>query len=255
VKITSFVVNGTLKNITRLLCRIDSGQLVNVPSTGPLILVSNHINFLEVPLIYTHLLPRPVTGYAKSETWDNPIMARLFNLWEAIPLHRGEADLAAIRSGLNALESGKILVVTPEGTRSGHGRMSIGRPGVALLALQSQAPLLPLVYYGGEKFRQSISRIHRTDFHISVGNPFYVDDRNLQVNRVLRQKITDEIMYQLAALLPPYYRGYYADLSKATDDFLNFPAGSTNNLSRVERNSRARGGDVSNTLTPNISLS
>ena len=252
LKISAFVVNGALKNITRLLCRIDSRQLVRVPQTGPLILVSNHINFLEVPLLYTHLLPRPITGYAKSETWDNPLMAYLFNLWEAIPMHRGEADMAAIRSGLNALKLGKILVVAPEGTRSGHGRMGVGHPGIALLALQSHAPLLPLVYYGGEKFRQSISRIQRTDFQIAVGNPFFVDNRGNQVNRLLRRKITDEIMFQLAALLPPYYRGHYADLSNASEDYLDFPPGSESNLRNAEKYSNAGGIILSSTLNPDI---
>lgn len=251
MKIMAIVVNGALKNLTRLLCRIDAKQLARVPQTGPLILVSNHINFLEVPLIYTHLLPRPITGFAKSETWDNPLMAYLFDLWEAIPLHRGEADMAAIRSGLEALEAGKILAVTPEGTRSGHGRMGVGHPGISLLALQSHAPLLPLVYYGGERFRQSIFRVQRTDFHISVGNPFYVNNRDSKVSRLLRRRITDEIMYQLAALLPPYYRGHYADLSNASENFLDFPSDSESNLHYAERFPGAEGITIPNALNPN----
>lgn len=230
----AYVVNGSLKNLTRLLCKIDSKQIIRVPNSGPLILVSNHINFLEVPLVYTHLLPRPITGFAKSETWDNLIMAMLFDLWEAIPMHRGEPDLTAIRSGLAALEAGKILVIAPEGTRSGHGRMGIGQQGISLLALQSHAPILPLGYYGGENFRQSISRFKRTDFHIVVGNPFFVETQSAHLKRVIRQKITDEIMYQLAGLLPSYYRGYYANLNEATEDYLRFPPGSKSNINRAD---------------------
>lgn len=252
MKIAAIVVNGALKNLTRLLCRIDARQLERVPQTGPLILVSNHINFLEVPLVYTHLLPRPITGFAKSETWDNPLMAYLFDLWEAIPLHRGEADMAAIRRGLDVLKAGKILAVTPEGTRSGHGRMGIGHPGIALLALQSHAPLMPLVYYGGERFRQSISRIQRTEFYISVGNQFYVNSRDCKMSRVLRQKITDEIMYQLAALLPPYYRGHYADLTKASEYFLDFTSDSESNLHYAERFPGADETVITNTLNPEV---
>ena len=91
------VVTSSIKGLIRLLCRVDDTQLARVPDQGPLIVVANHINFLEVPLLFTHLLPRPVTGFAKAENLDNPILGPLlFNLWGAIPLNRGEADMAAL---------------------------------------------------------------------------------------------------------------------------------------------------------------
>ena len=222
MKLALRVVNTSLKRLTRLLCRVDDAHLARVPATGPLILVANHINFLEVPLIYTHLMPRPVTGFAKAETWDNPAMAMLFDLWQAIPLRRGEADLEAVRQALSVLQSGGILAVAPEGTRSGHGRLGRGNPGVVLLAQMSGAPLLPLVYYGGESFKENIKRLRRTEFHIVVGQPFTIHTEGVSVNRQVRQQIADEIMYQLAALLPPPYRGHYSDLNAATQTYLRF---------------------------------
>jgi len=225
---STWFVNTTLKRVTRMLCRVDDGQLARIPAAGPLILVSNHINFIEVPLVYTHLLPRPVTGFAKAETWDNPAMAYLFNLWKAIPLRRGEADLAGLRLGLRALEAGQILAVAPEGTRSGDGRLKRGYPGIVMLALLSGAPVLPLAYYGSERFRSNLSRLRRTDFHMVVGEQFTLLPQTARVSAQIRQKIADEIMYQLAALLPPAYRGEYADLSQASRDYLVFrnqPAG------------------------------
>lgn len=216
------VLNATIKRLTRVLCRIDEAQLARVPREGPLILVCNHINFLEVPLLYTHLQPRPVTGFAKAETWDNPAMALLFDLWQAIPIRRGEADVSAMHRALDALGEGKILAITPEGTRSGHGRLGRGHPGIVMIALQSGAPLLPIVYYGNERFRHNIKRLQRTDFRIIVGNPFVLDSRGVRVTRQVRQQMADEIMYQLAALLPPAYRGYYAELGRAKQTYLKF---------------------------------
>lgn len=207
-----------------MLCRVDDDQLARIPATGPLILVSNHINFIEVPLVYTHLLPRPVTGFAKAETWDNPAMAYLFNLWKAIPLRRGEADLGGLRLGLRALEAGQILAVAPEGTRSGDGRLKRGYPGIVMLALLSAAPILPLAYYGSERFRSNLTRLRRTDFHIVVGEQFTLLPQVQRVSTQVRQKIADEIMYQLAALLPPAYRGEYTDLSQASQEYLVFQA-------------------------------
>lgn len=222
MSLTFKLVNGVLKRVLRIICRIDAAALASVPDRGPLILVANHINFLEVPIVFTHLQPRPVTGFVKSENWDKPATRFLFSLWNGIPIRRGEADLGALRSGLDALEAGKILAISPEGTRSGHGRLQASHPGVVLMALHSGAPLLPLVYYGSENYRQAFSHLRRVDFHIAVGRPFHLDAHGERVTRAVRQQMLDEIMYQLAALLPPDYRGIYTDLDAATQKYLVF---------------------------------
>ncbi len=206
---------------TRLLCRIERQPLQKVPKRGPLILVTNHIGSLEVPLLFVHLQPRPLTGFAKIETWDNAFMGWLFDLWGAIPIRRGEADMDALRKGFAALEQGRILAISPEGTRSRHGRLLRAHPGVVTIALRSGAPILPIAHWGGENFNSNLKRLKRTDFHSAVGKPF-----RLQVNEKLthemRQQIADEIMYQIAALMPEAYRGEYAEMSKATKKFLKF---------------------------------
>jgi 1-acyl-sn-glycerol-3-phosphate acyltransferase len=231
--LTQRVVTSTIKGLLRFLCRVDDAQLAQVPDRGPLILVANHVNFLEVPLIYTHLRPRPLTGFAKVEAWKNPFIGALFNMGGAIPLYRGEADVSAFRQALRALEAGHILALAPEGTRSGHGRLQRGRAGVVLLALHSSAPLLPLVYYGGELFWRNLPRLRRTDFHIVVGQPFHLDAGGVRVTRQVRQQMIDEVMYQMATLLPPAYRGVYSDLAAATETYLRFPPGAESNLRRA----------------------
>jgi len=220
---TERMLNATFKGLTALLCRVDADQLKRVPTRGPLILVANHVNFLEVPLIYTRMQPAsPVTAFAKAETWDNPIMGRLFDFYGAIPIRRGEADLTAIKRGLVALKQGHIVAVTPEGTRSNHGCLLPGHPGVVTLALLSKTPLLPIVHYGHESYKQDFSRLRRLDFHVAVGRTFLLDSHGEKVTSDIRQRMTDEIMYQLAALLPSQYRGAYADLDQATQRYLHF---------------------------------
>jgi 1-acyl-sn-glycerol-3-phosphate acyltransferase len=169
------------------------------------------------------LQPRPITGFAKSETWHNPVMGYLFDLWGAIPLRRGEADIDAIKKALDALNAGKIITIAPEGTRSGHGRLQQAYPGVVIMALRSGAPILPVVYYGGERFKDNFRHLRRTDFHIGVGHPFFLDAGGVKVDRRIRMQMLDEIMYQLASLMPEYYRGVYTDLSLATQAYLRFP--------------------------------
>jgi 1-acyl-sn-glycerol-3-phosphate acyltransferase len=226
----NWLVTSTIKGLLRVVCRVDDAQLAKVPDRGPLIYVANHVSFLEVPLIQTHLVPRPTIGFAKAEAWENPILRFLAGLWKPIPLRRGEVDMSALRQALQALEAGHIFGLAPEGTRSGDGRLQRGKPGVILLALRSGAPVMPLVHYGGELFWRNLARLRRTDFCIAVGDPFYVDAGGIRVTREVRQQMTDEIMYQMAALLPPPYRGVYANLDEATETYLRFPAGSKSNL-------------------------
>jgi 1-acyl-sn-glycerol-3-phosphate acyltransferase len=215
------LVVASLKGITRLLCRIDAAQLQRVPERGPLILVTNHVNILEIPIIFTQLQPRPVTGLVLATRWDNPALRWLLEVCGAIPLRRGEGDVTAMRRATEALAAGYILAISPEGTRSGHGRLQQGHPGAVLLALRSGAPLLPVVYYGSEAYKQRLRRLQRTDFHIRVGRPFHLDAGAIRTTRHVRRQMIDEVMYQLAALLPPSYRGVYQDLNAATETYLN----------------------------------
>ncbi len=216
------VVNAVIKGLVTMACRVDAQYLGRVPKRGPLILITNHINFLEVPLMYTYLQPRPLVGFAKAETWDSPFLGPLFDVWGSIPVRRGEADTTAIRRSLTVLKEGSILAISPEGTRSGHGRLQKGRAGVVLIALQSGAPILPIVHHGGEAYRHNLARLRRTDFYISVGEPFVLNTRGEKVNAGIRQQMVDEMMYQIAALLPPAYRGEYADLSAPPQKYLDF---------------------------------
>jgi len=216
------LVVGTFKVITSLICRIDDAELEKVPRHGPLIIYTNHVNILEIPIFYTHLQPRRTHVMALAERWENPFFHWLLDVAEAIPLHRGEADVAAIHQGLRVLKKGEILIIAPEGTRSHDGKLQSAHPGVVLLALHSRAPLMPVAFYGAEKYRENLPRLKRTDFHLRVGKTFRLNDRGEKVTRQVRGKILDEMMYQLAAILPPEYRGRYADQSAASTKYLVF---------------------------------
>jgi len=209
VSLASRLVNLAESGLVALLCRVDDAEIAKVPAVGPLILVTNHVGFLEIPVLHSRLRPRRVVGLAKAESWRNPLLGWLFDLWGAIPVKRGEPDLAALRKCLDFLRDGGILVVAPEGTRSGHGRLQRGHSGVVTLALRSGAPILPLAFCGGEALKRNAKRFRRTPFHIMVGEPFHLSVEG-RVTQAVRQDLTDNIMYKLAALLPPAYRGQYA---------------------------------------------
>lgn len=205
-----------------VLCRVDAEQLSKIPPFGPLIIVTNHINFLEAPIIYTYAQPRPMRGFAKIETWDSPFLGPLFTSWDAIPVRRGEADMRAVRQAITALKQNHILCIAPEGTRSGDGQLQKGYAGVATMALLSGAPLLPVVHFGAEAYRQNLRRLRRTDFRIRVGQPFVLETGGTKATHTMREDMATEIMYQMATLLPPSYRGQYADLTQASQKYIRF---------------------------------
>jgi len=203
------------------MCSIDAPNLDKIPRKGPLIVYSNHTGQIEVPLLYSHLQPRLVTGIAKVETWNGWFLRWVFNLWGAIPIRRGEVDIEAMRKSLEALENEYILAIAPEGTRNKTGKLIRAHPGVITLALRSGAPLLPVAHWGGENFLANLKRLKRTDFHIRVGEPFKLNPGADRVSRDVRQQMVDEMMYRLAALMPDDYRGAYADLETATEKYLS----------------------------------
>ena len=209
--------------LTGLMFRVDAAQLAKVPGGGPLIIVTNHVHIPEIPTLYVRLLPRKVYGMAQAEK----VLAR--NLWGAIlrwidtiPVWRGEADLNALRTGIRRLTEGNIILLDPEGTRSHDGRLQKGQPGAILMALHSGAPILPVVHFGSENYRENLKRLRRTDMHYVVGKPFRVEAGGERVTSAVRQQMIDEVMFQMAGILPPQYRGAYADLNTASHKYLVF---------------------------------
>jgi 1-acyl-sn-glycerol-3-phosphate acyltransferase len=207
-------VTRLIKAIIDILCRIDSADIVKLPPTGPFILAANHVNFLESVIFFTYAAPRPITGIAKVETWDSPILGPLFSLWGAIPIKRGEADRAAYDACMLALQENKILAILPEGTRSGNGLLQKGQPGIVLLAARSGLPILPAVIWGQENFWHNLRHLKRTELFIRVGEPFKLRTEEMSFDRETRQRMADEVMLHLAELLPEEYHGEYTGVSK-----------------------------------------
>jgi len=218
--LASQIINPPIKAILSTFLNVDASDVSRIPMEGPLILATNHINSLDAPVGFSHLHPRPMTAFVKVETWDNLFMKFLFDAWDAIPIKRGEVDFEAFRLAEEALKKKKILIVAPEGTRSRHGRLNKGYPGIVLLAIRTGVPILPVVFYGNEKLKFKLAR--RTPMVIKVGEPFKVNTKDAPLTREVRTQITDEIMYEIARLLPEENRGVYADLSQDKREFLSF---------------------------------
>ena len=216
----NWFINFLIRVYTRITCRIDAPDLHKFPMHGPLIAIANHTGQIEVPLIFAHLQPRKLSGWAKAESWDNKFLNWVFGVWGIIPVRRGEADMHALKEALRALQKGLIFGIAPEGTRNYNGILRRALPGTVIIALHSGAPIIPIAHWGGEVYLKNLKRFKRTDFHIRIGEPFRIDVEGVKVTGEMRQQIVDEMMYELAKLLPEEYRGEYSDMSRATSQYL-----------------------------------
>jgi len=215
------IVNGTLRMVIHVLCRVDRRELDAIPMEGPAILVTNHSTNLEGPIYYVLLDPRRKTALGKRELWGNWVTRFFMQLWGVIPLHRGGPDRRALRKAREALERGELLGIAPEGTRSRSGTLQRGRPGAALLATSAEVPIVPMVQWGVQDLLKNLRRLRRTTLHFRVGTPFFLRvPAGGDPSRDDLRKMADEIMYQLAILLPESLRGYYRDLTRMTRDYI-----------------------------------
>jgi 1-acyl-sn-glycerol-3-phosphate acyltransferase len=201
----------------RFLAKIDSVQgAENVPEKGPGILIYNHIAFVD-PVAVMAAVKRNVVPMAKAEAVNLPFFGIFTRMWGAIFVRRGEADREALEQALAVLESGELLLVAPEGTRS--PALIEARDGVAYLAARTGAPVIPVAVDGTEGFPSlSPKRWSLPGARIRFGKPFRFRVPSGRIPRDWLRKMTREAMYQLAALLPPARRGFYDDLSLATSE-------------------------------------
>lgn len=198
--------------------------LEQVPSEGPLLVVSNHLHNAD-PLLVAVAIPRPLHYMAKKELFAVPVLRRLITYFGAFPVDRGKADRNAIRLAEARLADGFAVGMFPEGTRSATWTMQPAHPGVALLALRSGAPVLPVAVTGSERLPGNTTKGRRRDsrmwarrhaVRVVIGTPFFVP-RERDGRKVTAEAATALIMGQVAALLPPEYRGVYGDETDAQD--------------------------------------
>ncbi|MGC5051861.1 lysophospholipid acyltransferase family protein [Micromonospora sp. DT48] len=209
--------------LLRLIFRPQVEGLHHVPATGPVILASNHLSFSDS--IFTPLIvPRKVTFVAKAEYFTGKgikgwLTKMFFTGTGTIPVDRsgGQAARAALDTQLTVLRAGGIAGIYPEGTRSPDGRLYRGKTGVARLALESGAPVVPVVMLNLDEIQppgQLIPKLARV--RIRFGPPLdFSRYAGLAGDRFVERAVTDEIMYELMELSGREYVDVYAQKLKA----------------------------------------
>ncbi|HFD39061.1 MAG TPA: 1-acyl-sn-glycerol-3-phosphate acyltransferase [Anaerolineae bacterium] len=209
--------------LIRLLARLEVEGLEHVPDRGPYLLVSNHLHWLDPPVLGV-VLPHRSYVFA-AEKWEHHwLIGPLMRSFNAIFVRRGEVDRKALRQALTVLKAGGVLGLAPEGTRSKTGGLQQGRHGASYMAYRAGVPLLPAVVYGQEKVFPSLRRLRRATVRVVFGPPFEPPPIEGKAGAEEIHALTQETMYRLAALLPPEYRGVYGDVTEKRPDLCVYTA-------------------------------
>lgn len=193
----------------------------NVPPSGPGIFLINHIAFVD-PLVVLHVMPRNVVPLAKVEVYRYPIVGIFPRIWGVIPVRREEVDRRAVQRALEVLRAGETILVAPEGTRN--PRLQRGKEGMAYLASRSGAPIIPVAIEGTPGFPalRFTARWRQPGAQVTIGRPFRYRAELRSAGREQLRAMADEAMYVLAAMLPEERRGFYADLSRASRETIEW---------------------------------
>src|SRR5207253_1004809 len=133
---------------------------------------------------------------------------------------RGEADLQAVKHAFQLLRAGHVVLMAPEGTRAKVGGLQHAHEGAGLIASRAGVPILPVALWGGSDLTSNVKKLWRTTIHVRIHEPVVVRTQEKKFARDERSTITDEIMYSLATMLPPEYRGVYSNVQEFAPKYL-----------------------------------
>lgn len=149
-----------------LVFRVKVINKENFPKDGPVIVSINHTSYWDVPLVAA-FMPRKLHYMAKRDLFKIPVLGSFMKWVGAFPVSRGKGDIGAIKTALDVLSQDKVVAIFPEGRRVLKGMTHSAKPGIALIAEKSGAPILPVAIGGKYRLFAKIP--------ITVGEPIYVD--------------------------------------------------------------------------------
>lgn len=192
-----FVVGGALGPLTRWEIR----GTERAPRSGGLIVASNHISFWDPPLIGC-AFPRELHFLAKDELFRTPGLGFVISKLNAIPIRRGVADLSGLSRALEVLKNNQVLLMFPEGSRMQDGELHPARPGVGMMAVQANVPILPCYISGSNRPRRWLAgaRVRIWFGPLRVWQDLVTPESDLEPGRLLYQQVGDAVMREIAVL-------------------------------------------------------
>jgi 1-acyl-sn-glycerol-3-phosphate acyltransferase len=185
----------------------------HIPKKGPYLVAINHLSIIEPPFAVA-FWPTSLESAGAVEIWSKPFQGQLAKLYGGIQVHRGEYDRELIEQVLAALRAGRPLMLAPEGGRSHAPGLRRGKPGVAYILNKMNILVIPVGIVGStDDFLDKALHAKRPRLEMHIGEPLLfppITAKGVEKHRLL-QRNTDQIMLAIAGLLPPDYRGVYAN--------------------------------------------
>ena len=174
----------------------------HIPSTGGVIVAANHISFWDPPLVGTAAV-RELHFLAKEELFRTPVLGPLIRSFNAIPIRRGVADLSGLTKAMDVLRAGRALIMFPEGTRARDGELRVARPGVGMLAVATDARVVPACIWGSNQPAKWLFRLGKV--RVWFGPPrtwreLAGPDAGLEPGRALYESVSAGVMREIATL-------------------------------------------------------
>lgn len=212
IRISRVLLRTSFRGIFHLISRVKITGLENVPPKGAYLIATNHVSLYEAPFVLAFWPVAPEAAGA-ADIWNRRGQASLASLYGGIPVHRGRYDRRLIDTMLAVLQSGRPLLIAPEGERSHKPGMRRALPGIAYMLEKITVPVVPVGIVGTtDDFLEKALHAQRPELQMRIGPAFHlepVEGKGVE-RRVERQDRVDLIMAHIAALLPLEYRGVYA---------------------------------------------
>ena len=205
------------RTIARSFTRVRiEGALDEIPSSGPVILAANHISNADPVILgawLTKSLGRRIHWLGKKELFEWPVIGWVARNGGIHPVDRAAADVDAFRTAQRVLVEGQVLMIFPEGTRSPTGELQPPKDGLAMLALRTDAPIVPIGISNTDRVWPKGQLLPRPGGHATmrIGRPFRLSDELPEGldRKSAKKAATELIMHRIAAQLDPRHRGPY----------------------------------------------
>lgn len=207
------LVNWLINGIVYATCNLEVNGLDNIPEEGNCIVASNHLGRMDVLLSYK-IIKRSDIILTIAEKYGKFFVFRLAaDALDAIFIDRYNVDFRGLRIVIKRLKQGGVLVIAPEGTRSQEEALMLGKMGTAYLAKKTNSAIIPVALTGTEDriVKNNLMKLKRSKVSVTIGQSFRLSPLPKENRNENLRNSTDEIMCRIAFLLPPKYRGVYAN--------------------------------------------
>jgi 1-acyl-sn-glycerol-3-phosphate acyltransferase len=183
----------------------------HLPPEGGIIVTTNHMSRVDTLLLFLNPARKDITALVATKYLKYPLFKWILNTGGIVWLERDTADFTAFRLAADEIKAGKALGIAPEGTRSQTGELQEGKSGTILLAMKTNAPIVPVGIAGTETFFYKLKRLRRPKVKITFGPAYILPPLDRSNRDESLKRMTEEVMARIAILLPSQYWGFYKD--------------------------------------------